>query len=82
MKIIFRKITIENFKGVTDERNFVMRVREATGKRAYVAKAGLSVNMDLKIVYKDVFKRRVIINKNITIIGVMALPICEKRKTM
>jgi len=50
MKIIFRKITIENFKGVTDERNFVMRVREATGKRAYVAKAVLSVNMDLKIV--------------------------------
>lgn len=36
--------------GNADERDFVKRVREATGKRTYVAKAGLSVNMDLKIV--------------------------------
>lgn len=36
--------------GNADERDFVKRVREATGKRTYVAKAGLSVNMDLKII--------------------------------
>lgn len=36
--------------GNADERDFVKRVREATGKRTYVAKAGLSVNMDLNIV--------------------------------
>lgn len=36
--------------GNADERDFVKRVREATGKRTYVAKAGLSMNMDLKII--------------------------------
>lgn len=36
--------------GNADERDFVKRVREATGKRTYVAKPFLSVNMDLKII--------------------------------
>lgn len=36
--------------GNADERDFVKRVREAMDKRTYVAKAGLSVNMDLNIV--------------------------------
>ena len=36
--------------GNADERDFVKRVREATGKRTYVAKSGLNVDMNLKIV--------------------------------
>lgn len=36
--------------GNADERDFVKRVRDATGKRTYVAKPGLSVDMDLNIV--------------------------------
>lgn len=36
--------------GNADERDFVKRVREATGKRTYVAKPFLTVDFDLKII--------------------------------
>lgn len=36
--------------GNADERDFVKRVREATGKRTYIAKVGLQVSMDLNVI--------------------------------
>ena len=36
--------------GNADERDFVKRVREATSKRTYIAKAGLQVSMDLNVI--------------------------------
>ena len=55
----FKRMDLSKTHGITlihlsdgnaDEKDFVKRVREATGKRTYVAKPGLRVNIDLGIV--------------------------------